>query len=399
MDAFSLDALREAAKGDPKRKAADDALWTRVAGLYDLDPGFVQLNYGYYHPAMTPVLKAEVAALKKGNAQGSYYKGTRSEALREEARAAVAETAGVNVDETALLRSSSEAINTVIRGLRLLPGDEIVASTADYSALDQILAQRVRDDGIVVRRVEIPEDPDSPVTASSFEDLCTDRTRLIVVTHVLHVTGRILPALEVCRWARTQGIPVFVDAAHSFAQLDTAAIARETDFLCASLHKWLGAPVGNGLLVVRRNRLPELMPLFGDVAHPASDIRRLERLGNRPDAPFEGLLEAVRWHRALTTELKQARLAYLHDRWAEAVRGPGVALKSPGRGKRAAIGLVSVEGITPAELARRLWEDDRLYTVPMKAAWGEALRIVPGLPTTAAQIDRLAAAVKRAAGR
>jgi selenocysteine lyase/cysteine desulfurase len=397
MDEISLEELREAAQGDPARRAADETLWSRVAGLYRLDPDFVQLNYGYYHPAMTPVLEAELGALRRGNAQGSQYKVTRSETLKEEARSAVAAVAGVDAEETALVRSSSEAINMVVRGLRLNRGDEIVASTLDYSALEQVLSQREREDGIVVRRVEIPENPEHEVTADTFAALCTERTRLIVVTHVIHVTGRVLPALEVCRWARERGIPVFVDAAHSFAQLDTAALTREADFFCASLHKWLGAPVGNGLLVVRRHRLPELVPLYGDVAHRADDIRRLERLGNRPDAPVEGLLEAVRWHGALTTALKGARLAYLHDRWAGAVRGPGIVLKSPGQGRRAAIGLVTVPGLAPGELAARLWNEERLYTVPMRAPWGEALRIVPGLPTTAAQIDRLAAAVNRAA--
>ena len=126
MDAFSLEELREAARGDPRQKAADEALWSRVATeLYRLDPDFVQLNYGYYHPAMTPVLDVELEALRRGNAQGSYYKGTRSETLREEARQAVAATAGVDAEETALVRNSSEAINTVVRGLRLRPGDEI----------------------------------------------------------------------------------------------------------------------------------------------------------------------------------------------------------------------------------------------------------------------------------
>lgn len=399
MAAISLEELREAARGDLREKAADETLWSRIAGLYRLDPDFVQLNYGYYHPAMTPVLEAELDALRRGNSQGSYYKGTRSEALKEEARLAVAETAGVEAEETALVRSSSEAINTVIRGLRLNRGDEIVASSLDYSALDQILSQRESEDGIVVRRVEIPEDPDAEVTTETFAALCTKKTRLIVVTHIIHVTGRVLPALEVSRWARERGIAVFVDAAHSFGQIDTSSLTREADFFCASLHKWLGAPVGNGLLVVRRNRLAELVPLYGDVAHRQDDIRKLERLGNRPDSPVEGLLEAVRWHQALTTELKGARLAYLHDRWADAVQGPGVTLKSPGPGRRGAIGLLAVDGMAPGELAKRLWEEEKLYTVPMTAPWGEALRVVPGLPTTAAQIDRLAGAIKRAVRR
>jgi len=371
----------------------DEAFWSRVADQYDLAPSFVQLNFGYFHPAMVPVVEAEARAVVEVNRRASYFKATRTDALVEEARGLLALEAGVDPGRVAVVRSSSEAINMVLQGWPLGLGDEVVASTMDYAAVQETLAQRVANEGVVVRKVDVPRDPAEAVTAADYEALFTDRTKLVVVTDLVHSTGRRMPSLEVVRAAHRRGIAVFVDAAHSWGQLDTTGLAQEADFLCTSLHKWVGAPLGSGMLEVAPDALARLRPLYGDVSHAATDIRRLERLGDRPDATIVGLIEALKWHRALGWQAKGERLATLRDAWTGALAGlPGLTFLSPTH-QPSAIGTFQVAGLEADELAKRLW-DQGLYTVAVPTPWGKALRVVVGLATKRAHLDRLVGAVK-----
>lgn len=375
----------------------DENFWSRVADQYDLDPSFVQLNFGYFHPAMAPVVEAEARAVTEVNRRASYFKATRTDALVEEARGLLALEAGVDPGRVAVVRSSSEAINMVIQGWPLGPGDEVVASTVDYVAVHEVLAQRAANEGVVVKKVEVPRNPDQAVTAADYEALFTDRTRLVVVTDLVHSVGRRMPSLDVVRAAHRRGIAVFVDAAHSWGQLDTALVAQEADFFCTSLHKWVGAPLGTGMLVVSPDALAQLRPLYGDVSHAPTDIRRLERLGDRPDATIVGLIEALKWHRALGWRAKGERLAALRDSWTSALAGvPGVTFLTP-TAQPSAIGTFQLAGVEADELAKRLW-DQGLYTVAVPTPWGKALRVVVGLATRREHLDRLVAAVKTLAG-
>jgi selenocysteine lyase/cysteine desulfurase len=394
-DPFTLESLAQLTSGDPVFLARDEAFWARFAVLYDRDPSFVQLNYGYYHPSLRPVLEVEISALRESNRRGSHFKFHDSQPLLEAARSDVASLLGAPTEAVALTRSSSESINQVIQGLRLERGDEVVASDMDYVAVQQVLDQRTVEDGIVVRRVEIPRDAAADVTPL-FAQALGPRTRLMVVTHLIHSTGRVLPAQQLAALGRRAGVAVFVDAAHSFGQVPVDFAELGCDYLCTSLHKWLGAPLGNGVLAVRKERIASLKPLYGDVAHDAADIRRFERLGNRSDAALAGLREAVRWHRALTGPVKAERLRYLHARWADALRNePGLRLHSPGSDQpRGGIGMVTVEGWESQRVLQALWDDHRLFASVQPTPWGGGVRIVPGMPTSADEIDTLAEALK-----
>jgi selenocysteine lyase/cysteine desulfurase len=372
----------------------DEAFWDDVAGLYDLDQTFVQLNFGYYHPALRPVVDAEARAVVEVNRQGSYFKATRSGGLLEDARRLLAIEAGVEPDRVAVVRSSSEAINMVLQGWPLSAGDEVVASTQDYVAVQEVLAQREAWDRIVVRRVEVPEEPGRPVTAADYQALFSDRTRLVVVTDLVHSTGRRMPSLDIIRAAHARNIAVFVDAAHSFGQVDTSGLPQEADFFCTSLHKWVGAPLGTGMLVVAPGALAQLRPLYGDVSHALTDIRRLERLGDRPDAAMVGLIQALKWHAALGWRAKGQRLGDLQRQWStDLALIPGVTFLSPTPGS-SAIGSFRLKGIDAGVLAERLMAQG-IYTVAVKTSWGAALRVVVGMATRRTDLDRFTAAVSQ----
>jgi len=381
--------------------AVDEAFWARLAGEYDRDERFIQLNYGYYHPSLRPVLEVEIEAAREINRRGSHFKWKESTNLLEAARSDLARMAGADAEEIVITRNASEALNIVIQGIALEPGDEVVCSDQDYTAMDQAWEQRARNEGIRLRRVTLPLDPgDDGEILRLFEAEITARTRLIHVTHMIHLTGQILPAEKLCALGRQRGIAVLVDAAHSFAQIDFSIRALDCDYLGASLHKWLGAPLGTGLLYVRADRISSLRPLFGDTHYPVDNIRRLERFGNRPDSAHAGIREAVRWHLALGTAVKQARLAHLHRTWAETLRSwPRFRVLTPqAAGRYGAIGLLSLDGAPAEALVDYLLEEHKIFTVAMKLRSETAVRVTPGLPTSRAHIDRLLGRCRRPPG-
>jgi selenocysteine lyase/cysteine desulfurase len=383
----------------PEALAVDEGYWTRLAREYDRDESFIQLNYGFYHPSLRPVLEVEIAAVREINRRGAHFKWQESDRLLEAARADLARLAGVEADELVITRNASEALNLVIQGVALEAGDEVVCSDQDYGAMEQAWEQRARHEGIRLRKVAVPLDPvDDGQILRLFEAAITPRTRLLHLTHLIHFTGQILPVRELCALARRRGLPVLVDAAHSFAQIDFSMRDLGCDYLGASLHKWLGAPLGTGLLFVRKDRIADVRPLFGDTHFPDDNIRKLERFGNRPDSLLAGLREAICWHQALGTPVKQARLAHLQRSWAEPLRAmPRFRVFTPrASGRHGAIGLFTLEGVSPETLFEYLLIEHRLFTVVQKNAAVGGVRITPGLPTSQADIARLLEALAAA---
>jgi selenocysteine lyase/cysteine desulfurase len=402
-DPISLDELSRLTASTPTAQlAGDEAFWARLATGYDRDDGFVQLNYGHYHPSLRPVVEVEVQALRELNRRGGHFKRFDSAPLLEATRADLAALAGVDPGEIAITRNASEALNVVLQGLQLAPGDELVCSDQDYAAVAQACDQRARADGVVLRRVPVPLDPQSDEeVVQAFAAALGPRTRLLLVTHLIHFTGQLLPAAKLCALGRRHGVPVLVDAAHSFAQIDFSIAALGCDYLAASLHKWLGGPLGTGLLYVRKEQIGGLRPLFGDTQHAIDDIRRLERFGNRPDSAWAGLREAVRWHRALGTPLKQERLRLLQRSWSEPLRDrPAFRVFTPrDPARHGALGLLALPGVPAEQLFHYLLDEQKIFTALFQTDRFDAVRVTPGLPTSRAETARLLAALDAAAAR
>jgi selenocysteine lyase/cysteine desulfurase len=396
---LSIEALgRISRETPPEALAVDEAFWARFAQLYERDPSFVQLNYGFYHPSLRPVLEVEIAAVRELNRRVAHFKQRDSVGLLEAARVDVARVAGAAAEEIALTRNASEALNIVLQGVPLAAGDEVLCSDQDYTAVNQALDQRARYDGIRVVRVPLPLDPrEDEEVVSLFRARLSPRTKLAVVTHLIHLTGQILPAGKLCALAREAGVPVLVDAAHSFGQVPLEASALGCDYLTASLHKWLGAPLGTGLLFVRKERIRGLRPLFGDTVCPDDDVRRLERFGNRPDSAYAGLREAIRWHEALGVLHKQARLCHLQRLWTGALRQrPGFRVLTPAAsGRHGALGAFTAPGLSAQDLCERLLRDHGLFTTVVQVVGQSAVRVTPGLATSAEDLERLLAALRQ----
>jgi selenocysteine lyase/cysteine desulfurase len=219
---------------------------------------------------------------------------------------------------------------------------------------------------------------------------------VMFITHMINFTGQVLPVQKLCALARARGLQVIVDAAHSFAQLDFSIASLDCDYLAASLHKWLAAPVGLGLLYVRRDRISSLEPLFADTRLPRSDIRKLEHFGNRPDSAHIGLREAIRWHEAISVPVKSARLKFLQQRWTAVARTlPGVCMLTPRDPSRhGAIGAFSIDGMDPHVVAERLMREYGFFVNAIDHPFLKGVRVTPGMPTSTRQIDEFAKALE-----
>jgi selenocysteine lyase/cysteine desulfurase len=378
--------------------ARDEGFWDQVIRAFAPAPDFTNLEYGYYCPAAVPVLEAELNAARRLHARASHYKRSERLADLEASRTDLADLAGVDPGEIAITRNATESLNILIHGIPLEAGDEIAYSDQDYGSMAQALRQRSVREGIILREVAIPLHPasDEEIVARWAAAL-TPRTRLLHVTHMINLTGQVQPVAEICRMAHARGVEVIVDAAHSFAHVFEDIAATGADYLGVSLHKWLCAPVGLGLLYVRRDKIGKVWPLLGDHVRDRDDIRKLERVGTRPDDHVIALREAIRFHRLLGFERKRARLRHLARTWTSAVEAlPGVILNTPrAEHRHGAIMNIAIEGIEPGELSRRWFEEDRILTAGIRHAVVKGVRVTPGLPTPLRHLDAFAAAVER----
>jgi selenocysteine lyase/cysteine desulfurase len=396
-----LDVRGHGSQAAPGARAEDEAYWRSVREAYTVPEDFIQLEYGWYHPGAKRVLAAEMEAMRQGQLRGSHYKRGEMNADREAARIDLARVAGADPEEVILTRNATEAMVIVLLGLPLSPGDGIVHSDQDYPSVVEAIEQRARTDGVVMQTARLPLLPQSDEeVVRCFEAAVTPKTRAIVITHVINHTGQVLPVRAVAEMARRRHLQVVVDAAHSFAQREFTVQDLDCDYLGSSLHKWLGAPLGTGLLYVRRDRIAPLVPLFPDTRRPATDIRKLEHFGNRPDSAHLGLREAIRWHESIGTAVKQARLSFLQRRWTTRLRAlPRIELLTPADPARhGAIGAFAVRGMEPETVVRRLMDEHRIFVNAVIHPVIRAVRVTPGLPTSAAEIDAFVEAVRSIAG-
>lgn len=379
------------------RGPEDEAWWAHIRAQYELPDDWLNLENGYFCQASRPVLDAQRRRLAHINAQAARYMRVEQEPGREGVRAKLAAFAGVDAEEIALVRNTTEAMNVALLGQPWSEGDEVVMSDQDYGSMDGILKWLAERRGVRLNVVKLPLRPDSDQQiVDAYTAAIGPNTRLALITQVVNLTGQVLPAKALCAAFREAGIKTVVDGAHAFAQLPGSIADLDCDYYGTSLHKWLGAPLGNGLLWMRREHVPSTDPLFADVDRDRADIRRFEHIGTRPMHDLETIGDAIDFHEVMGTAHKRARLLHLRQRWVQAVAGqPKIRLASPLDDARAcSIATVGVEGMEPPELAAALWDRHRIYTVAIVHPVVKGVRITPHLHTSTDEVDRLAQALR-----
>jgi selenocysteine lyase/cysteine desulfurase len=320
------------------------------------------------------------------------------EPQREGVRQRLAREWGVDAEEVAITRNASESLQILQFGHDLEPGDEILTTNQDYPRMINTFRQREAREGVVLRQISLPVPAeDDAEVVRRFEEAITPRTRLILMCHMINLTGQILPVKDVVEMAHGHGVPVIVDGAHALAHFEFDISELGCDNYSTSLHKWLHAPIGNGLLYVRRDRIPEIWPLMAAPEEKQDDIRKFEEIGTHPEANFLAVGEALTFHQLLGGERKEARLVHLRDYWARPLlEHDRVRLHtSLAPGYACGIANVEIDGIDPGELNGWLWREHRIRTTPINHDEFRGLRVSPSVYTTHEELDRFVDAMER----
>ena len=383
-----------------ERLAQDEAFWAAIRGKYRLKPDYINLESGYFSIQSQPVLDAFVTKAREINNQGSfYYRGPRV-ADKAVVRDKLAAMAGCSPQEVCITRNTTESLDTVISGYDWKAGDEAVMAEQDYSHMVAQFKLMARRYGTVNKVVSVPHDPQSDdEIVQLYANALTPRTKLLMVSHMINVTGHILPVRKIADMAHARGVPVMVDGAHTFAHFDFKIPDLGCDYYGASLHKWLGTPLGCGLLYVKRDKIASLWPVFGDSAPIADDdIMKLNHTGTHPAHTDLAIVDAIDFHNMIGSARKEARLRYLTQYWSGKLRGtPKVNFYSPSDSKRSCgIGNVGVEGIEATDLAKTLLDKYKIFTVGIEndAMGIHGCRITPHVFILPKALDTFANAIK-----
>lgn len=388
-------ALLEALARQPD--TTDEDFWRLIQQAYTVSPTILNLNNGGVSPSPKVVQEAVERYNRLSNEAPSYYMWRILDKGREPLRAQLAGLLGSSPEEVAINRNASEALETVIFGLQLKAGDEVVLSKYDYPNMMNAWKQRAHRDGVVLKWVDLdlPMEEESAI-AERYISQFTDKTRVVHLTHMINWNGQVLPVRTIAEQARARDIDVMVDAAHSFVHLDFKVEELQCDYLGTSLHKWLCAPFGSGLLYVRQPKIEAIYPLFAAPEPDSSDIRKFEHLGTRSFAIEQAIGQAVQFHKLIGSARKEARLKYLRTYWLDQVRElPGFRSYTPENPDLAgAIANVGFGNRDAGELHDHLFKKYKIHTVPIKWEGINGVRITPNVYTLTEDLDRLILAIR-----
>ena len=383
--------------GTPAETASDEYFWAEVARAFTVDRTLVNLNNGGVSPSPSFVQDAMKRHLDYSNEAPTYTMWKILEPQREGVRARMAREWGVDAEEVAFTRNASEGLQICQFGYDLQEGDEVLTTTQDYGRMLTTFRQRERREGIVMRQIQVPVPAeDDAEVVRRFEEAITPRTKLILMCHMINLTGQILPVREIVAMARRYDVPVIVDGAHAMAHFPFKLSELECDNYSTSLHKWLFAPHGTGLLYVRRPEIPSIWPLMAAPDRMDGDIRKYEEIGTHPAANYLAIGEALTFHQGIGAERKAERLVFLRDRWAtRLLENDRVTLNTSRKpGFACGIANVHVDGLDTAQLSNWLWDEHRIITVAIGHEECTGLRISPSVYTTIEEIDRFSEAIE-----
>ncbi|MBS1488077.1 MAG: aminotransferase class V-fold PLP-dependent enzyme [Bacteroidetes bacterium] len=394
------DALWELNRFSPEDAADEDDLWARMAQAYTVSPNILNLNNGGVSPQPKVVQDAVDRYYHLSNEAPTYYMWQILDKGREPLRRKLADLAGVSPEEIAINRNTTESLGTFTWGIDLQRGDEIVMTKQDYPNMIHAWKQREMREGVKINwiNLDLPVDRDE-VVLNAYINATTPKTKIWHITHLMTWTGQILPAAKLCAEARKRGIISIVDAAHSFAHVDYKISDLNCDYFGTSLHKWLCAPFGTGLMYIRKEHIGKTWPLFPIDKPTSTDIKKFEALGTRSFAPEQAIGQAIDFHHAIGSRRKQERLHYLKSYWCNAItKNPRVKLHISLKPEYScALGTFSIDGMDVGDVSSKLMSDYQIHTVSIKWENVKAVRVTPHVYTTTRDLDRFIDAVNKIA--
>lgn len=398
---LSLEGLAELVKSvsgiSSAELASEEDFWTTIRKGYKLKPDFINLENGYYNFLPEQVLEKFIGHVRDVNLQGSYYMRTVQFENKKAVAAKLAALAGCSADELIITRNTTESLDMIIGGLDWKAGDEAIMAEQDYGAMLEMFKQVAKRHGVVNKVVSVPNHPkNDDEIVNLYKSAITEKTKLIMVCHMINITGQILPIRKICDIAHERGVQVMVDGAHSFAHIKFNIPDLNCDYFGASLHKWLSVPLGAGILYVRKDRIAGVWPLIAEGERKPDDISRLNHIGTHPVHTDLTISDSIDFYNIIGVERKEARLRFLQNYWTSKVRDlPNVILNTPADPARSCgIANAGIRNMKPGDMSDALLSRYKIYTAAIDGAGVHGCRITPNVYTTTDELDVLVKALK-----
>ena len=399
VSASELTKIKSVSHNLPKTRS-DEELWATIRSHYTLKDDYINLESGYYSIIPNPVLEHFIKHVRHVNIEGSYYMRNDLKKNKDRVISELADLVGSTSDQIAITRNTTESLDLVISGFQWEKGDEAIYAKQDYGSMKEMFEQISSRYGVKNKIVSVPNHPkNDEEIVSIYESQITDKTKLIMVCHMINITGQILPIKKICEMAHSYGVEVMVDGAHCVGHFDFSIDEFNCDYYGSSLHKWLATPLGAGLLYVNRNNTHKIWPLLANGNTNKNDIKRLNHIGTHPvhtDLAISNSIDYTNW---IGMKKKEKRMRYLQRYWSDKLRSiENVIVNTPEDLNRSCgIGNVGLSNMSPSAMSKVLFEKYKIFTVAIDYANVKGCRISPNIFTTTYELDQFVIAVKEMA--
>ena len=399
VSASELTKIKSVSHSLPKTRS-DEELWATIRSHYTLKDDYINLESGYYSIIPNPVLEHFIKHVRHVNIEGSYYMRNDLKKNKDRVISELADLVGSTSDQIAITRNTTESLDLVISGFQWEKGDEAIYAKQDYGSMKEMFQQISSRYGVKNKIVSVPNHPkNDEEIVSIYESQITDKTKLIMVCHMINITGQILPIKKICEMAHSYGVEVMVDGAHCVGHFDFSIDEFNCDYYGSSLHKWLATPLGAGLLYVNRNNTHKIWPLLANGNTNKNDIKRLNHIGTHPvhtDLAISNSIDYTNW---IGMKKKEKRMRYLQRYWSDKLRSiENVIVNTPEDLNRSCgIGNVGLSNMSPSAMSKVLFEKYKIFTVAIDYANVQGCRISPNIFTTTYELDQFVIAVQEMA--
>ena len=380
-----------------RRRLSEENFWKSIRKDYLLKKDYVNLENGYYCFIPQPTLNKYLEHVKRINFEGSYYMRNQLDLDKRKTAERLSNLVNCDKDELAITRNTTESLDLIISGFPWKKNDEAIFAIQDYGSMQEMFKLTAKRRGIVNKIISVPNQPENDEEiVSLYEQQITKKTKLIMVSHMINITGQILPVKKICEMAHSYNIDVLVDGAHCVGHIDVDIKDLNCDYYGSSLHKWLSAPLGTGLLFVKKEKISKIEPILAGHVHQRDNIMRLNHIGTHPVHSDLAINDAIDYLESIGIERKQNRLRYIQRYWSDKLRFKNnIIINTPTEIQRSCgIANIGVKNKTPDELSKILFNEYSIFTVAIDYANVKGCRITPNVFTKAEELDTFIIAMK-----
>ena len=373
-----------------RKSLSEESFWKSIRKDYLLKKDYVNLENGYYCFIPQPTLNKYLEHVKRINFEGSYYMRNQLDLDKRKTAERLSNLVNCDKDELAITRNTTESLDLIISGFPWEKNDEAIFAIQDYGSMQEMFKLTAKRRGIVNKIISVPNQPENDEEiVSLYEQQITKKTKLIMVSHMINITGQILPVKKICEMAHSYNIDVLVDGAHCVGHIDVDIKDLNCDYYGSSLHKWLSAPLGTGLLFVKKEKISKIEPILAGHVHQRDNIMRLNHIGTHPVHSDLAINDAIDYLESIGIERKQNRLRYIQRYWSDKLRFKNnIIINTPTEIQRSCgIANIGMKNKTPDELSKILFNEYSIFTVAIDYANVKGCRITPNIYTNEEELD------------